>query len=160
MLVRDYPFIPVEKEARRYTELQSAHIFVRDGFIDRYSGERLVYPGALRALSVIFPDEFPYHPNWGMDKTHIALWELFPTIDHVVPRSKGGRDSWANLVLACDKCNVKKGDRTPREAGMPLIRKPIKPHWLPKLGARVPTSKISSWQRFLDTAYWDAELRE
>ena len=82
------------------------------------------------------------------------------TIDHVVPRSKGGYDSWTNLVLACVKCNVKKGGRTPREAGMPLIRKPLKPHWLPKLGARMPTSRISSWQRFLDTAYWDAELRE
>lgn len=82
------------------------------------------------------------------------------TIDHVVPRSKGGRDTWTNLVLACVKCNVKKGDRTPTEAGRPLIRKPIKPHWLPTLGARMPHSRLSSWQRFLDTAYWDAELRE
>lgn len=82
------------------------------------------------------------------------------TIDHVVPRSKGGRDTWENLALACVKCNVKKGNRTPREANMPLIRRPIKPHWLPTLGARLPTSKLSSWQRFVDTAYWDAELRE
>ncbi len=82
------------------------------------------------------------------------------TIDHVVPRSKGGHDTWGNLVLACVKCNVRKGDRTPREAGMPLIRKPVKPHWLPTLGARMPMSKITSWQRFLDAAYWDVELRE
>ena len=82
------------------------------------------------------------------------------TIDHVVPRSRGGRDTWENLVLACMRCNVRKGDRVPREAGMPLIRKPKKPAWLPTLGVKVPSEKLSSWQRFVDTAYWDAELRE
>ncbi len=49
VLVRDDPFVPAEKESRRYIELQSARIFVRDGFIDHYFRERLVYPGALRA---------------------------------------------------------------------------------------------------------------
>lgn len=88
----------------------------------------------------------------------LAKTEL--TIDHVVPRSKGGLDRWTNLVLACVKCNVKKGDRTPGVAGMPLIRKPVKPYWLPALGTRMPTNHNSGWQRFLDSAYWDAELRE
>jgi 5-methylcytosine-specific restriction endonuclease McrA len=82
------------------------------------------------------------------------------TIDHVVPRSRGGRDSWENLVLACVQCNVRKGDRTPVEAAMPLVRRPIKPAWLPTLGTRLPAGRASSWQRFLDSAYWDAELRE
>lgn len=82
------------------------------------------------------------------------------TIDHVMPRSRGGRDTWDNLVLACVQCNVRKGDRTPPEAEMPLIRRPHKPAWLPTLGTRLPAGRISSWQRFLDTAYWDAELRE
>lgn len=49
------------------------------------------------------------------------------TIDHVVPRSRGGKDTWENLVTACDKCNVKKGNRTPREAEMPLRQKPYRP---------------------------------
>ena len=82
------------------------------------------------------------------------------TIDHVVPRSRGGYDCWENLVLACMTCNVHKANRTPDEAHMPLIRKPTKPTWLPQLGMRVPTSQLISWQRFVDTAYWDAELRE
>lgn len=82
------------------------------------------------------------------------------TIDHVIPRSKGGRDTWENLVLACVKCNVQKGNRTPREAGRPLWRKPVKPSWLPKLGTRLPTGELSSWQRFVDAAYWDVELKE
>jgi len=82
------------------------------------------------------------------------------TLDHVIPRSRGGIDSWDNLVLACMYCNVRKGCRTPDEAQMPLIQRPVKPTWLPQLGARMPTSQLISWQRFLDTAYWDVELRE
>ena len=49
------------------------------------------------------------------------------TIDHVFPRSRGGRDSWENLVTACDDCNVRKGNRTPDEAGMSLKKKPFRP---------------------------------
>ena len=82
------------------------------------------------------------------------------TVDHVIPRSRGGVDSWTNLVLACVECNVKKANRTPEEARMPLLRKPVKPAWLPQLGMRVPHHKLDSWQRFLDTAYWDSELKE
>jgi 5-methylcytosine-specific restriction endonuclease McrA len=50
------------------------------------------------------------------------------TVDHIHPRSKGGTDSWDNLVAACVKCNNKKGDHTPEEAGMQLLRKPIRPN--------------------------------
>ena len=49
------------------------------------------------------------------------------TIDHVIPKSKGGRDTWENLVCACTLCNNKKGDRTPLEAKMDLLTKPFKP---------------------------------
>jgi len=49
------------------------------------------------------------------------------TIDHVMPRSRGGKDTWENLVAACSKCNLKKGDRTPEEAAMKLKREPFKP---------------------------------
>ena len=46
------------------------------------------------------------------------------TIDHVIPRSRGGKNDWLNLVTACKKCNQKKGDKTPSEANMPLIKEP------------------------------------
>lgn len=46
------------------------------------------------------------------------------TIDHVIPRSRGGESTWENLVAACFRCNNKKGNRTPQEAGMPMIRAP------------------------------------
>ena len=50
------------------------------------------------------------------------------TIDHVLPKSRGGRDTWENLTSACVVCNNKKGDRTPKEAGMDLRSVPIKPY--------------------------------
>jgi len=73
------------------------------------------------------------------------------TIDHVVPQSRGGGDSWENLVIACLACNVRKGNRTPEEAGMPLLRRPVKPAWIPHFGARVPEEALATWQRFVDT---------
>jgi len=49
------------------------------------------------------------------------------TVDHVVPKSRGGKDTWKNLVTACTSCNNKKGSRTPEEARMPLRRQPFRP---------------------------------
>jgi len=49
------------------------------------------------------------------------------TIDHVIPRSRGGENTWTNLVTCCKRCNQKKGNRTPEEADMSLLNKPIKP---------------------------------
>ncbi len=49
------------------------------------------------------------------------------TIDHVLPKSRGGGDVWENLTTACEKCNVKKGNRTPKEAKMKLASKPYRP---------------------------------
>jgi 5-methylcytosine-specific restriction endonuclease McrA len=49
------------------------------------------------------------------------------TIDHVIPRSRGGENTWKNLVAACKKCNQKKGNRTPKEANMVLLREPKRP---------------------------------
>lgn len=50
------------------------------------------------------------------------------TIDHIKPRASGGKDTWTNLTSACLPCNNKKGNRTPEEASMPLIKTPYKPN--------------------------------
>jgi hypothetical protein len=73
-------------------------VFVRDGFIDRYRGGRLVFPAALRLLSRYLPRAFPFQRHWKMSACHIAYWELCATIDHVVPKALGGTDSETNWV--------------------------------------------------------------
>ena len=55
------------------------------------------------------------------------------TRDHVVPLSRGGRDTWENVVAACFHCNSRKGDRTPQQAGMPLLAVPYRPSWIEHL---------------------------
>jgi len=50
------------------------------------------------------------------------------TVDHIMPKNMGGSDSWENLICACDRCNNKKGDRTPKIASMKLLRKPKRPN--------------------------------
>jgi 5-methylcytosine-specific restriction endonuclease McrA len=53
------------------------------------------------------------------------------TFDHVMPRSRGGETSWTNIVTSCRRCNQRKGNRTPKEAGMKLLQRPYAPRWLP-----------------------------
>ena len=70
------------------------------------------------------------------------------TVDHVIPRSLGGDESWGNLVCACSDCNNKKDDKTLHEAGMELIKKPKKP----SIGSFLFSHEIpikSSWRVFL-----------
>ena len=70
------------------------------------------------------------------------------SIDHVIPRSRGGRTTWENCVLACVRCNSKKADRTPREVGFSLERPPRRPTWSP-LVASLPQTQPESWSKFL-----------
>ena len=81
------------------------------------------------------------------------------SLDHVVPRSQGGRSSWENIVCCCVKCNVRKGGRTPEQAHMHLIAKPVKPKRSPVINLRLADARYSSWRQFLDTAYWTVELK-
>jgi 5-methylcytosine-specific restriction endonuclease McrA len=80
------------------------------------------------------------------------------TLDHILPRSRGGGDSWENLVLACARCNVKKSNRTPEEANMRLLKKPTAPRWLPRFGLSVRKQEMHSWQRFVDTSCWVTDV--
>ena len=82
------------------------------------------------------------------------------SLDHVMPRSYGGGTSWENLVCCCVKCNVRKGGRQPREAGMKLITAPVRPKRSPVVTLRLSSEKYQSWKQFLDTAYWNVELRD
>ncbi len=71
------------------------------------------------------------------------------TIDHIIPRSQGGRDTWENLASACFRCNHKKGDRTPEQAGMKLLRKPTRPTHLFYLQYLANGHPHPTWQDYL-----------
>ncbi len=73
------------------------------------------------------------------------------TLDHVIPRSRGGKTTWENIVCACATCNRRKGGQTPKEAHMKLLKAPIKPGWLPVLHIKLHGKIPPSWFTFLQT---------
>jgi 5-methylcytosine-specific restriction endonuclease McrA len=77
------------------------------------------------------------------------------TFDHVVPRCRGGKTCWNNIVTACSRCNAKKGGHTPDEAGMPLRCKPVRPSWLPTFNMQLQQidEVPAEWR-----VYWTVEL--
>ena len=80
------------------------------------------------------------------------------TFDHVIPRARGGITSWENVVAACSSCNLKKGARSLSQAGLSLLKQPVRPsvHGLQNMGRKFPPNHLhDSW---LDFLYWDAEL--
>lgn len=87
----------------------------------------------------------------------------FPTtelsLDHVIPRSRGGGSTWENIVCCCLKCNIRKGGRTPNEAHMKLQTTPKKPHRNPIISVKLNDGRYASWKQFLDQAYWTVELK-
>lgn len=85
------------------------------------------------------------------------------TQDHVIPKSRGGKTCWTNLVLCSFDANIKKGNRTPEEAGIKLIKQPQKPVWN-LLFAHHVTRVPKIWEKYVETnqwneiGYWDVEL--
>ena len=82
-------------------------------------------------------------------------------LDHVVPRARGGRTSWENVVCCCVPCNLKKGCRLPEEAGMRLMKKPERPRW--SSTTKTISGKVAhrEWLPFVglvDASYWNSEL--
>lgn len=98
IIQNDYPFVRFVREKRTYNDKQKIKQFIKDGFIDRYSGQRLVNPGLLKVISHYLPEVFPYHSHWKMEECHSAYWELIPTVDHIHPIALGGLDNEENYA--------------------------------------------------------------
>ncbi len=84
-------------------------------------------------------------------------------LDHVVPRSQGGRTSWENVVCSCIECNLRKGGRTPAQAGLKLLREPFRPKWTPLFRGTPMKGAHRAWLPFLnlaEAAYWNVELSD
>lgn len=84
-------------------------------------------------------------------------------LDHVVPRSQGGKTCWENVVCSCISCNCRKGGRTPAQAGLKLLREPFRPKWTPLFRGAPMKGAHRAWLPFLnlaEAAYWNVELKE
>ena len=103
-----YPFRPSRNTKRSYTKKQMLAVFLRDGFIGRYSGQKLYNPGLLRLLNHLLPGEFPFHAHGRMDLCHEIYWSLMPSIDHLTPISRGGKDSFENWITTSMRRNMAK----------------------------------------------------
>jgi hypothetical protein len=161
------------KEGDRYIRTTSGLIKIPEIIImNNYSGD----PG--RNKKVIYNRRNIYRRDNGYcqycaKKVKSDDWE----IDHVLPKSRGGKSSFDNVVLCCTKCNRKKANRTPSEAGMLLVRfvkidgqivkenydKPKIPKWNALFAVR-PKKIRKSWKVFLkdliSELYWDVELED
>ena len=120
LLDRQYPFRPEGIIRRRFRPLEYTRVFIRDGFLDRYTGERLLFPPVLRLLSWAMPDRLPYHPNWKTDVAHPAYWEVGATVDHLVPVTRGGADVPENWMTTSMARNSAKMNWTLAEVGWHL----------------------------------------
>jgi 5-methylcytosine-specific restriction endonuclease McrA len=71
------------------------------------------------------------------------------TYDHVVPRAQGGQTTWTNVCACCDLCNSKKGNRTPEQAGMCLLKMPVRPIAVPTISVELSRCKVpESWEGY------------
>jgi 5-methylcytosine-specific restriction endonuclease McrA len=120
-------------------------------------------PSVIALRQYVRPSEFP-----AFTRFNVFLRDRFScqycdspkqlTFDHVVPRRLGGKTTWENVATACAPCNMRKGGRTPEQAHMPLIVRPIRPtSWhLQERGRRFPPNYLhETWRDWL---YWDVEL--
>jgi 5-methylcytosine-specific restriction endonuclease McrA len=120
-------------------------------------------PSVIALRQYVRPSEFP-----AFTRFNVFLRDRFAcqycgsphhlTFDHVIPRRLGGRTNWENVATACAPCNMKKGGRTPQQAKMPLLIKPIRPtSWhLQERGRAFPPNYLhETWRDWL---YWDVEL--
>ena len=121
-------------------------------------------PSVIALRQYVRPSEFPAFTRFNLFlRDHFACTYCGAsedlTFDHVVPRSHGGRTTWENVTTACAPCNLRKGGRTPQEAGMKLIKKPVRPKRSPMLTIKLGNPKYASWKSFLNAAYWSVDLK-
>lgn len=96
--------------------------------------------------------------NYTCQYCHKPMDRHLLNIDHIVPRDRGGKTTWENVATSCIRCNTRKGNRLPHEAGMQLLKKPRKPKLRPFLNVHLSRIHHPSWNHFLDVGYWKVEL--
>lgn len=121
------------KVAARFDENEHVAIFMRDGFIDRYSGERLVFPGVLYVLSAVLPN-FPNQEHGKMTESHQAWWDLAASVNRIIPPSCGGTNDYENLVCTSWRRSSVKLSRLLEDIGWEIY----------------PPGKLENWDGLFD----------
>ena len=165
--VAEYPFEVRAISKRRYTDRQKMETFFKDGFIDRYSGERLFNPGFLRLLHYLMPEQFPFHPHGKSGLCHDIFWDLLPSIDHKTPIYRGGEDQPGNWVTTSMKRNSAKGNWTIEDLGWNLQPRGAIQDWdgLSRIFVELverydpDVGYVKSWYRTTKKVLGDSECR-
>jgi 5-methylcytosine-specific restriction endonuclease McrA len=106
-----YPFDPPVEKRCSISKLDRTRVCLRDGFIDRYSGDKLFFLSGLELVSMSIPEDFPTHPNGKFTECHVAHWELYASVDHLVPLARSGAHEMRDWVTTS------------------MMRNLIKSHW-------------------------------
>ncbi|WP_329127416.1 HNH endonuclease [Streptomyces sp. NBC_01465] len=158
-------FVRPEITPRKQVPLRSlTAIYDRDRYLCRYCGRATVCLPVLRMMSGLFPQQFPFHPNWKADSCHPAYSEISTSNDHVVPVSRGG-DSLdeTNIVTSCAGCNYRKSDLLLEHLGMTLqpiehnsawrgLADMYRPLW-EAAGQPTLSTNDKTWMRLTDALY-------
>jgi 5-methylcytosine-specific restriction endonuclease McrA len=163
-LAKDYAEV-INKNNGRFEGYRFYH-WIKESGNDGYLDDEYIHTPTLRILvpRVIRLLEYDKMPRreWKFNRKNIMIRDNyqcqycgkkyslgFLTIDHIIPRSRGGTTSWVNVVTSCTKCNTKKGGRLPQEAGMNLIKKPQAPKFDHSLMRLLINPKYSIWKEFI-----------
>ena len=134
------------------TELRSAFVVVKMPAVVRLLGafKRRKKPVRFARVNIYGRD------NYSCQYCQLKISINSGTYDHVVPRAQGGKTEWTNIVTCCEPCNSKKGGRTPKQAGMTLRKKPVRPTWVPITLINVSNENApDAWRDYL---YWTQSL--
>lgn len=130
-LIDSICFTPAPRRVEKWpSNTVIAGVYERDRYQCRYCGAKVILTPVLRLLGRLYPEQFPYHPNWKADATHPAFNARAVTLDHIKPIADGG-DALdpANLATACWGCNRRKGDLRLEELHWQLV-KPSDSTWM------------------------------
>ena len=163
ILVLNYSYEPLQfcsaKRAIIMIFNARAESIESDGYVVRSPTVTLKLPVVIRVLNIVKRSQ---RREIFFSKKNILRRDNFTcqycggtdnslTVDHVLPKSRGGKSNWINVVVACKSCNLKKGNRTPSEKGMILLSKPSKPSsFWPFFNIPTgPTSHLKIWEKYL-----------
>ena len=162
-LVLNYSYEPLQfcsaKRAIIMVINGRAEFLESDGYVVRTPNTTFKLPAVIRVLNIVKRSK---RKGIAFSKKNILRRDNFTcqycgnsdsslTVDHIIPKSRGGKSNWGNVVVACKPCNLKKGNQTPSEKGMLLNKKPSKPefHWPFFQIPCGPISHLEIWGKYL-----------